>query len=437
MNTIDILQKKRDGFELSEDEIKFLVNGYTCGEIPDYQMSAFLMASFINGLNTDETSFLTDAMLYSGVVLDLNSVEGIKVDKHSTGGVGDKPSLIIAPICAAAGVKVPMIAGRGLGHTGGTLDKLEAIPGFNVNLSVEKFKDSLVEIGFSLIGQTKEIAPADKKIYSLRDVTATVPSIPLISASIMSKKLAEGIDALVLDVKTGTGAFMQKFDDAVSLAESLTRLGKRMGKKVTSLITDMNQPLGNYVGNSLEIIESAEILKGKVEKGSEDLYEISIELSAHMIAYSNQKLSLEKAREIAKEKISDGSAYIKFRELVSRQGGDASVLEDYTKLPSCPNLYELKAKESGYLTKVDALAFGRATVALRGGRETMESKLDYGAGFILKSKVGDYVEEGNILCNIYYSNEGDLESALNILKSAYNYSEKRPDKTSTILKVIT
>ncbi len=331
MNAINLIRKKRDKQNLTSEEIEFLINSYTKDKIPDYQFSAFLMAGFLNGFNENETAALTKAMLYSGKVLDLKSVNGIKIDKHSTGGVGDKTSLIIAPTVASAGVPVPMISGRGLGHTGGTLDKLESIPGFRTGLSLKEYKNVLNKCGAVLIGQTKDIAPADKLIYSLRDVTATVESIPLITASIMSKKLAEGIDGLVLDVKTGSGAFMKEYNDAKNLALSLINTAKEFNKKVIAFITDMNQPLGNYIGNWLEVLESIKILKGEVVN---DLYDLSMQLSGAMIYLGKKASSIEEGAEIAKQKIKSGEAFDKFLEIVKLQNGDTSYLtkpEKYSK----------------------------------------------------------------------------------------------------------
>src|SRR5229473_2698061 len=331
MRAVDLIRKKRDSGEHSREEIDFLVAGYTRRDIPDYQMAAWLMAVWLRGMSRSEIAALTEAMLYSGEVLNFSDLPGKKVDKHSTGGIGDKTSLILAPIVAAAGLTVPMISGRGLGHTGGTLDKLEAIPGFNVNLSLDQFRHVLQECGMGLIGQTKEIAPADKKIYALRDATSTVENIGLICASIMSKKLAEGIDALVLDVKTGSGAFMSKEEDAIALAEVMVDTAKRMGKKCVALITDMGQPLGRFAGHSNEVIESVEILKGR---GAADLRELSLELSAWMFFLGERTKTLDEGRALAAEMITSGKALEKFRDCIRLQGGNPRVIDEPSLLPA-------------------------------------------------------------------------------------------------------
>jgi len=350
MNAIELIKKKREKQPLSKAEIIFLINNYTNGKIPDYQFSAFLMSTFLNGMTVDETAFLTEAMLFSGIVIDLDSISGAKVDKHSTGGVGDKTSLILAPIVAVAGVNVPMISGRGLGHTGGTLDKLESIPGFRTDLSLAEYKKTIKKCGTVLIGQTKNIAPADKLIYALRDVTATVESIPLITGSIMSKKLAEGIDGLVLDIKTGSGAFMKELKDAKILAKSLINTAKAFDKKVIGIITDMNQPLGNYIGNWLEVIESVEALKGK---DIPDLMNVTHTLSGAMIYLGGKASSINEGIEISKKIIKSGKAFDKFLEVVKLQNGDISFLNDLSKYPKSKYTEEIIATKSGYLEKVD------------------------------------------------------------------------------------
>ncbi len=385
MNTVDLIRKKRDGENLSAEEIKHLITSYTKKKIPDYQFSAFLMAAFLKGLNKDETAALTEAMLYSGKVLNLNKIPGVKVDKHSTGGVGDKTSLILAPIVAAAGVKVPMISGRGLGHTGGTLDKLESIPGFRTDLNLTEYKSVLKKCGAVLIGQTKDIAPADKEIYSLRDVTATVESIPLITASIMSKKLAEGIDGLVLDVKTGSGAFMKKQKDAEALADSLIKTAKAFDKKVIAFITDMNQPLGNYIGNWLEVYESIKVLRGEQE---DDLYELSIKLSGAMIYLGGKAGSINEGTKLAKELVKNGKALEKFRQIVELQGGDVSFIDNPEKYPKSKFIEKVVAKNSGYLKEIDNFGLGMAALELGAGRMTKEDKIDPKAGIIFNFKIG-------------------------------------------------
>src|SRR5579864_4543824 len=350
MRAVDLIRKKRDSGEHTREEIDFLISGYTRGTIPDYQMAAWLMAVFTRGMNRSELAALTEVMLFSGEVLDHADIPGKKVDKHSTGGVGDKTSLILAPIVAAGGLTVPMISGRGLGHTGGTLDKLEAIPGFNVNLSLEEFRRVLRECGMGLIGQTAEIAPADKKIYALRDATSTVENIGLICASIMSKKLAEGIDALVLDVKTGSGAFMRKEEDSVGLAEVMVDTAKRMGKKCVALITDMGQPLGRFAGHSNEVIESIQILKGQ---GAADLRDLSLELSAWMFFLGERTKTVEEGRALANEMVSSGKALEKFRECIRLQGGNPRVVDDVSLLPAARGHAEVKSASSGFLTDIN------------------------------------------------------------------------------------
>ncbi|HXN95893.1 MAG TPA: thymidine phosphorylase, partial [Candidatus Acidoferrales bacterium] len=364
MRAVDLIRKKRDSGELSREEINFLVSGYTRGEIPDYQMAAWLMAVWIRGMSRSELAALTEVMLYSGEVLNHSEIPGKKVDKHSTGGIGDKTSLILAPIVAAGGLTVPMISGRGLGHTGGTLDKLEAIPGFNVNLSLDEFRRVLRECGMGLIGQTAEIAPADKKIYALRDVTSTVENIGLICASIMSKKLAEGIDALVLDVKTGSGAFMKKEEDSVRLAEVMVETGKRMGKKVVALITGMDQPLGRMAGHSNEVTESVEVLKGG---GPADLRDLSLDLSAWMFYLGERTESVEEGRRLAETMIATGQALEKFRQGIRLQGGDERVIDEPERLPTARLHFQVASSASGFVTGTNCEQFGIALAMLGGG----------------------------------------------------------------------
>jgi pyrimidine-nucleoside phosphorylase len=416
MRLVDLIRKKRDGGELSRDEIEFIISGYTRDEIPDYQVASWLMAVLLKGMNGAELAALTEAMLHSGEVLDLSSIPGKKVDKHSTGGVGDKTSLVLAPIVAAGGLRVPMISGRGLGHTGGTLDKLEAIPGFNVNLSLDQFKSVLTECGCALIGQTEEIAPADKKIYALRDVTGTVESPNLICASIMSKKLAEGIDALVLDVKTGSGAFMKKEEDAVYLAELMVETGRRMGKKMVALITDMDQPLGRTVGNALEVMECIEVLKGG---GPDDLREICLELCGWMFYLGEGTQSVEDGRNLAAQMIADGSGLKKFGDIIRLQGGDARVIDDYERFPKAQHTIELRAKWGGYVASIGCEQVGTASVVLGGGREKKEDSVDPAVGLVLHKKVGDAVTEGESICTIHYNSDARLNEAISLLEGAY------------------
>jgi pyrimidine-nucleoside phosphorylase len=432
MNIIELIKKKRDGEELSRKEINFLVQSFTKNKMPDYQFSAFLMAAYINGMNVDETSFLTEAMLYSGKVIDLKSVKGIKVDKHSTGGIGDKTSLIIAPIAAAAGVPVPMISGRGLGHTGGTLDKLESIPGFRTNLSLQEYKNAVKKLGVVLIGQTKEIAPADKVIYSLRDVTGTVESIPLITASIMSKKLAEGIDGLVLDIKTGSGAFMKSLKDAEILANSLISTAKAFKKEVIGFITDMNQPLGNYIGNWFEVYESVLVLKGEVKA---DLYELCLSLAGAMIFLGKKATSIEEGMEISKEMISSGKAFNKFIAMVKMQHGKIDVIENPARYPRSKYSEAIYAKK-GYLGSVNNLEIGMAALELGAGRMIKEDIIDHKAGIIFHKKIGDVTKKGEVLAELYSDSKSKLKAARERILRAVEYSDKKVKGPKLIKKII-
>lgn len=393
----NIIQKKRDKRKLSKEEINWFINGLTAGEVADYQMTALLMAIFLNGMDVEETAALTDAMLYSGKVL--NFPEQHYIDKHSTGGVGDKASFILAPIAAACGVKVPMIAGRGLGHTGGTIDKIEAIKGFKTELPLEEFEKLLKERGLVLIGQTKEIAPADKKIYALRDVTGTVESIPLITASIMSKKLAEGAKGIVMDIKTGNGAFMSKLSDAKKLAASIRNTGLRFDKNMMTMITDMSEPLGLAVGNSLEIIESIETLKGN---GPKDLTEVSVALAGGMIYLAGLSKDLKEGMKKAQKSIDDGSALEKFRDLIKNQGGDVKVVDDYSRLPQTKLTTVVPSPKSGYVTAMECNELGKHCVKLGGGRTKTGEKIDFAVGFIMNKKIGDQVKKGEALMTIHH-----------------------------------
>jgi len=412
---IDVIRKKRDAIELSREEIEGLVNAYTKGDIPDYQVSAWLMAVVLRGMTRPETAALTDAMLRSGEVLDLSSLPARKVDKHSTGGVGDKTSLVLAPLAAAAGVAVPMISGRGLGHTGGTLDKLEAIPGFNVNLPVSEFRRVLEACGCAMIGQTAEIAPADRKLYALRDVTGTVESPYLICASIMSKKLAEGIDALVLDVKTGSGAFMKNEKDAAFLAELMVETGERMGKRVVALITDMDQPLGNMIGNALEVVEVVEILRGA---GPKDLRELCLELAGWMLHLGGVTNTLAEGKQQSAQLISSGKALERFRQMVELQGGDARVIDDAKRLPQAKHTMEVKSEKAGYLSSMQCERIGTACVILGGGRERKEDSVDPAVGIVLHKKVGDRVVNGESIATIHYNAEVRAERARQLISSS-------------------
>jgi pyrimidine-nucleoside phosphorylase len=421
MRAVDLIRKKRDSGEHSREEIDFLISGYTRGEIPDYQMSAWLMATWIRDLSGAEIASLTEAMLHSGEVITFPELPARKVDKHSTGGVGDKTSLILAPIVAAGGLNVPMISGRGLGHTGGTLDKLEAIPGFNTALSLAEFRDVLGKCGMALIGQTAEIAPADKKIYALRDATSTVENIGLICASIMGKKMAEGIDALVLDVKTGSGAFMQKEEDSVRLAELMVETARRMGKKAVALITDMDQPLGRFAGHSNEVIESVEVLRGR---GAPDLRELSIVLSAWMFYLGDRTKSLDEGRALAEKLIASGEALGKFKQGIALQGGDARVLDDYELLPQAKNRQEVRSRSNGYLSATNCMQFGIALAMLGGGREKKEDTIDLGVGLEFHKRIGDRITANDTLVTIRYNSDVKLGDATALIENSFIFSDQ-------------
>ncbi len=403
MRAQDLIQRKRDGDELEPEELAALVAGYTSGEVPDYQMAAFCMAVFFRGMSDAETAAFTRAMLHSGDVLDLSDIPGPKVDKHSTGGVGDKVSLALAPLAAACGVKVPMISGRGLGHTGGTLDKLEAIPGFQVRLPVERFREILASVGACLIGQTERLAPADRKLYALRDVTATVESIPLIAGSILSKKLAEGIDALVLDVKVGQGAFMRKTEDARKLAEALAGIGRATGKRVVALLTAMDEPLGLAIGNALEVVEAVEVLRGG---GPEDLRELTVALTSEMVLAAGLAGGHPEARRMVLGAIADGSGLARLKEIVRAQGGDPRAVDDPSLLPRAASTLTVTAPRAGLVQAVDARALGLAAMTLGAGRTRVEDPVDPAAGIVLRRKTGDYVEEGEPLCVLHLGARG-------------------------------
>lgn len=429
----EIISKKRDGRELSAEEIEFMVMGYTNGEIPDYQISALLMAIYLKGMNAAETMALTNTMLHSGEVVDLSHIPGIKVDKHSTGGVGDKVSIILAPIVAAAGVPVPMISGRGLGHTGGTLDKLESIPGFRVDYSIKEYAQKIAEIGVCLIGQTPEICPADKKMYALRDVTATIQSIPLITGSIMSKKMAEGIDALVLDVKTGSGAFMQSYEKSVALAKQLIAVGEHFGKPTLAYITDMSEPLGNTVGNWLEMVECFESLQGR---GPQDLMEVTHQLSGAMIYLGQKAASIEEGMKISKEMIRNGKAWQKFLEIVALQEGDAEFVKNPQKYPKAKYQAEVKAEQDGYLASINALEVGLTSVALGAGRQKSTDTIDPKAGIILHRKKGDEVTTGETLMTVHTDRKDELQEAVKRLNGALTYATEKLPNRSLILEFI-
>ncbi|MFC6260238.1 pyrimidine-nucleoside phosphorylase [Levilactobacillus fujinensis] len=405
MRMVDIIDKKRNGGELTKEEIQTFVDGVVSGEIPDYQTSAFLMATYFKDMTDAERSELTMAMMKSGDHLDLSSIPGMKVDKHSTGGVGDKTSIPLAPIVAALGIPVPMISGRGLGHTGGTLDKLEAIPGYQVEISEDAFIEQVKDKGLAIVGATGNIAPADKKIYALRDVTDTVDSIPLIASSIMSKKIASGTDALVIDVKTGAGAFMKTLDDSRELAKALVGIGKGVGMDCMAIISDMNQPLGNAIGNALEIKESIDLLKGEAPA---DITDLVLTLGSHMVVMSGKAKTLDEARAMCEKTIADGSALKKFGDMVEAQGGDRSVIDHPEIMPQAKYKIPLPAKANGVVSKVEADEMGIASMLLGGGRQKADDKLDYAVGIMMNKKVGDTVKEGDTLLTIY-SNREDVE----------------------------
>src|SRR5580692_4056251 len=430
IRAIDVIRKKRDGGELSRHEIDSLVNAYTAGDIPDYQVSAWLMAVVLRGMTRPETAALTDAMLHSGDVLDFSSISARKVDKHSTGGVGDKTSLVLAPLAAAAGVAVPMISGRGLGHTGGTLDKLEAIPGFNVNLPVAQFRRILETCGCAMIGQTAEIAPADRKLYALRDVTGTVESPYLICASIMSKKLAEGIDALVLDVKTGSGAFMKTEDDAAFLAELMVETGERMGKQMVALITDMDQPLGRMIGNSLEVVEVVELLRGE---GPEDLRQLCLELAGWMLHLGGVAKSVAAGKKQSETLLTAGKAIVKFRQMVELQGGDPRAIDDPKKLPQAHHTMTVSSSKTGYLAALQCEQVGTACVILGGGRERKEDSVDPAVGIVLHRKVGDRVAAGEPIATIYYNSGSRVERAQQLLEESCGISDSPPSEKRLLI----
>lgn len=430
MNAVDIIIKKRDGLALTKDEIEFMINGYTLGEIPDYQMSAFLMATYFRNMTDEETYHLTMAMLNSGKVIDLSRIKGFKVDKHSTGGVGDKTSLVLAPLVASLGIKFAKMSGRGLGHTGGTLDKLEAIRGFNISMDIEDFIDQVEHINIAIIGQTEEIDKADKKMYALRDVTGTVPSIPLIASSIMSKKLAAGSDAIILDVKVGSGAFMSNLADALKLATLMKNIGIKANKKMTCVLTNMDEPLGYAVGNSLEVIEAINTLNGR---GPKDLTELCLTLGSYLLIDAGLVKSEIEGRNLLLEQIKNGQAIGKFVELVAAQGGNV----DYIYHPELFDLgeeFELKASESGYISHIDSYIVGHASMLLGAGRETLDSEIDYSVGIVLNKKVGEYVNAGETLATIYHNGK-NKDEAYKMLESAYRYS-KEPVNVKLILDVV-
>jgi pyrimidine-nucleoside phosphorylase/thymidine phosphorylase len=420
VRAVDIICKKRDGHALSSGEIARMVQGIASGEVADYQWSALLMAILWRGMDAAETAALTDAMIQSGITVDLSEIPGRKIDKHSTGGVGDKTSLVLAPIVAAAGIAVPMVSGRGLGHTGGTLDKLESIPGFRVDLDLGRYKSVLASCGLVMIGQTAEIAPADKFLYALRDATATVESIPLIAASIMSKKLAEGIDGLVLDVKTGNGSFMERLEDSRALATAMCAIGQGLSKEIVALITRMDEPLGFAAGNSVEVAESVACLRGE---GPKDLVVLSIEMAAEMVCLGRKAQSMDDARAICRRTITDGSALARFRRVVEAQGGDPRVVDDPSRLPAPRRKVVLKAPRAGFVRSLAARPVGHATMLLGAGRARMDSAIDHAVGVVLHKKTGDRVALDEPLCTLFVNDESQLEQASRMILDAYSIAE--------------
>ena len=432
MRMYDIIRKKRDGFSLDKNEIDFFINGYTDGSIPDYQASALMMAIYFNGMTDEETANLTIAMADSGDKIDLSDIDGITVDKHSTGGVGDKTTLIVAPVVASLGCKVAKMSGRGLGHTGGTVDKLESITGFRVTLSPDEFISQVKATGICVVGQSGNLAPADKLLYALRDVTATVDSIPLIASSIMSKKLAAGSECIVLDVKTGSGAFMKAPEDATELAEKMVDIGKKAGRKMAALITDMDIPLGTHIGNTLEVQEAVSVLKGETDN---DLKAVCVALASNIVALA-EGISLDEAEKAVLTAISDGSAFSKFRELVVAQGGDVSLIDDPSKLPKAEYAYDIISDKSGYISHMDAETIGSASVILGAGREKKDDTIDYTAGIVLAKKTGDYVSEGDVMATLYTNNKEKLCPAEAKLLTALEFSETEPVKAPLIYKTV-
>lgn len=433
MRIYDLIIKKRNGGELATEEINYLVSGYTNGKIPDYQMSAMLMAIYFRGMNPRETADLTMAMVNSGDILDLSLVDGVKADKHSTGGVGDKVSLVLGPMAAAVGMPVAKMSGRGLGHTGGTIDKLESIPGFITSMEPERFISQINSIKIALTGQTGNLTPADKKIYALRDTTATVESIPLIASSIMSKKIAAGADVIVLDVKCGSGAFMKTQEEAEKLASLMVDIGKSLGRKTTAVITDMDEPLGHAVGNANEVIEAIETLKGR---GSMDVLEVSLVLGSWMLVGSGMEKSQQEAYLKLKQTIDNKSALNKFREWITAQGGDAGVIDDYRRFPQAKLVIDVNAPKSGYINHMDSDEIGMAAMVLGAGREKKGDNIDPSVGIDLLKKTGDYAKEGEIIAKIYANDENRAQSSMQRLIAAYTINETKADKTVLIKKVI-
>ena len=433
MRMYDIIQHKRDNKELSGEEIQFFVEEYTAGNIPDYQAAALAMAIFFNGMTPEETAALTLAMAHSGDVMDLSPIKGVKVDKHSTGGVGDKTSLVLGPMVAALGVPVAKMSGRGLGHTGGTIDKLESFPGFQTGIPEQEFFDNVNRIGIAIAGQTGNLAPADKKLYALRDVTATVESIPLIASSIMSKKIAAGADVIVLDVKVGSGAFMKDEESAVKLADTMVRIGDNVGKKTMAVVSDMDEPLGYAVGNALEVKEAIDTLAGN---GPQDLYELCLELGSHMVAGAGKAQNCAEAKEMLAGTIKDGSALRKLAELVEAQGGNPEAVYDTELLPKASIEYEYRADTEGYVSRIVCDIVGTSAMVLGGGRENKDSVIDLSVGIVLEAKKGAYVHKGDVLARFYANDENKLSDAVKQFADAYVIEDTKPAGSRLIKKVI-
>lgn len=432
MRMIDIIIKKKNNIELAKEEIEFFVTNYSKGVIPDYQASALTMAICFNGMTKKEISVLTKAMLHSGDVIDLSSIKGVKVDKHSTGGVGDKTSLVLGPLVASCGAKLAKMSGRGLGHTGGTLDKLESIKGMSISLTEEEFIKQVNDIGMAIIGQTGELVPADKKLYALRDVTGTVESIPLIASSIMSKKLAAGTDTILLDVKFGSGAFMKNIDQARDLARTMVDIGDSLDKDTRAVLTDMNQPLGFAIGNNLEVIEAVNTLLGK---GPKDLEELCLKAGAIILQQAKLADTEEQAVEMLKEKINNKQAYQKLLQFISAQGGDITYLEDTSKFDVSKHIVTVKSKRSGYVQEINALEIGESAMKLGAGRKTIQDKIDMSAGILLSKKVGDKVEIGDVLCEVH-TNVEDYEEILHDIERSFKLSETKVEKTPIVYEII-
>ncbi len=433
MRMYDLIMKKRNGEVLEEDEIEYMIEGFTKGTIPDYQMSAMMMAIFLQGMNNSETLSLTMAMAHSGDVLDLSNINGLKVDKHSTGGVGDKTSLVLGPMVAALGVPVAKMSGRGLGHTGGTIDKLESFKGFSVDISTDQFIKNVNTIKMAIIGQTADLAPADKKLYALRDVTATVDNMSLIASSIMSKKLAAGADAIVLDVKTGSGAFMKTLEDSFALAEEMVQIGNGAGRHTVAIVSDMDQPLGFAVGNALEVKEAIETLNGE---GSKDLLELCVTLGSYMLITTKNATSLEEAKEKLYGTIVDKSALNKFAEFIKAQGGDPAPIYDTSLLPTAAITEEIVSEEEGYVEHIISDEIGMVSLVLGGGRETKESEIDLAVGLVLHKKVGDYVKKGESLATLYANDNKKLQAAKERFKETYFFTKDKKEKPKFIKGIV-